>query len=315
MGAGQSQFDEMEEGIRKCTIVIIFLSDAYCKSPNCIREFLHAIKHSKFLIIVLVPDRGPVYAEGPSSGWTGPGAEDKDWWKHANSCSSCRDPDTGDTFTWRALESFPPIDLRVAGGEKTRADDGNGIQEEEQLQGKAELEIIKRIQSRFHRGDHIQNTLEKSYSHWRKAALFDSFDATIDEPDSLRAEVLALFNSMDTNLDGIIDKTELISGFPQIDSMTADSLIAEVDTDADGGISFDELWTMIQDLAAASVRVQDTKTAEKRSEEAAASLYSSLSQKMTGLAHEGEAEAVAAAIKGVDAMQLPRRNGARNQRE
>jgi hypothetical protein len=70
MGAGQNQMKEMEEGIRKCTVVVIFISDAYCQSDNCIREFLHATRQSKYLIIVLVPGQG-------SSGWTGPGPEDK----------------------------------------------------------------------------------------------------------------------------------------------------------------------------------------------------------------------------------------------
>ena len=77
MGAGQNHIQEMEEGIRKCTVVVIYISDAYCKSPNCMREFLHATKHSKYLIIVLVPDHGPVSLGGPSSGWTGPGPDDK----------------------------------------------------------------------------------------------------------------------------------------------------------------------------------------------------------------------------------------------
>ena len=77
MGAGQNHIQEMEEGIRKCTVVVIFISDAYCKSANCKREFLHATKHGKHLITVLVPDYGPAYDGGPSSGWTGPGPDDK----------------------------------------------------------------------------------------------------------------------------------------------------------------------------------------------------------------------------------------------
>ncbi len=72
MGAGQNPRKEMEEGIRKCTVVVIFISDAYCKSGNCIREFLHATQHSKYLIIVLVPGEG-----SKGKGWTGPGPEDK----------------------------------------------------------------------------------------------------------------------------------------------------------------------------------------------------------------------------------------------
>jgi hypothetical protein len=76
MGAGQNLIQEMEEGIRKSTVVVIYISDAYCESRNCMREFLHATKQSKYLIIVLVPDHGPISPGGPSSGWTGPGPDD-----------------------------------------------------------------------------------------------------------------------------------------------------------------------------------------------------------------------------------------------
>ena len=77
MGAGQIHIQEIEEGIHKCTVVVVYISDAYCKSPNCMIVFLHATKHSKYLITVLVPDHGPVSLGGPSSGWTGPGPDDK----------------------------------------------------------------------------------------------------------------------------------------------------------------------------------------------------------------------------------------------
>lgn len=140
MGAGQSHLDEMQEGICKCTIVI-FISDHYCKSANSIREFLHATRHSKFLIVVSVPDRGPIYPDGPISGWTGPGHENKDYWKHAASCSSCKDPDTGSTFSWAALAPFEPIDLRIRDDELSREEQRDA---EEHLLKTAEREIVKR---------------------------------------------------------------------------------------------------------------------------------------------------------------------------
>jgi hypothetical protein len=65
------------------------------------------------------------------------------YWKHATSCSSCKNPDSGDTFSWAALEDFEPIDLRVKDGEATLT--------HEDLLKKAEEEIVERIQSRFHR--------------------------------------------------------------------------------------------------------------------------------------------------------------------
>ena len=147
MGAGQSVGAEMQQGVAKSTVVIIFLSDAYCSSGNCVREFLHAVKNSKFIIPVLVPNKGRT-ASGAASGWTGPGADDAQWWQHANSCSDCKDPDTGASFEWSALgkPAFGgPVDLRVA--------DGNAADLAE-----APLDVIvRRIQSRFHRGAHIQH--------------------------------------------------------------------------------------------------------------------------------------------------------------
>jgi hypothetical protein len=253
MGAGQNHLDEMKEGIRKCTVVVLFLSDAYCKSPNCVREFLHATRHCKFLIVVLVPDRGPIYPDGPRSGWTGPGPENKDYWKHAASCSSCKDPDTGAAFSWAALSSFEPIDLRVRDDQLAEEEQRDA---EERLLQAAEREIVKRIQSRFHRGEHIQNTLRKSYAHWRRFALFDSFTANADNLDNVQEEAISMFHALDTNQDGIINKEELLSGFPQIDEVTADLLFAEVDSDQDGGINFDELWDMIQNVASSSSRVK-----------------------------------------------------------
>jgi hypothetical protein len=174
------------------------------------------------------------------------------YWKHATSCSSCKNPDSGDTFSWAALAAFEPIDLRdaVKDGEATTTDD---------LLKKAEEEIVKKIQSRFHRGDHHHSILQQSYSHWRKAALFDSLTSDINNLEELKKEALALFDSIDLNKDSILSKDELLKAFPQLDEKTADLLIEEIDTDKDGHISFDELWTMIESLAAASAREQDLK--------------------------------------------------------
>eukprot|EP00961_Rhodomonas_salina_P034375 463240-Rhodomonas_salina.2 len=76
MGAGQNLKAEMEEGIRKCTVVVVFLSDAYVNSDNCKREFDHAVRMCKFLIPVLVPAARGGDTRFGSAGWTGPGGED-----------------------------------------------------------------------------------------------------------------------------------------------------------------------------------------------------------------------------------------------
>ena len=238
MGAGQSQFAEMEEGIRKCTVVLIFISDAYCGSDNCVREFLHATRHSKYLIPVLVPNCGPTRT-GPS-GWTGPGPGERDWWQHATKCSSCRDPDTGKPFSWSALGQFEPIDLRVEGDEANHA-------AQKRVSEACELEIVKRIQSRFHRGEHIDHTA-RMYSYWHKYALLDCLTASLDEPDRMLAEVAALFERLDTNKNGEINKAELLVGFPKLDDKTADMLIADADADGSGGVSLSELWDVVESV-------------------------------------------------------------------
>jgi len=101
MGAGMSVKAEMEQGVLKSTVVLIFISDAYCDSENCKRKFIHATKHSKFLIVCLTPSGGRTCTG--DSGWTDPGPEDEDWWHHATKMSSCKDPDTGKPFSWSSL--------------------------------------------------------------------------------------------------------------------------------------------------------------------------------------------------------------------
>ena len=244
MGAGQSHLEEMEEGIRKCTVVVIFISDAYCKSANCVREFLHASRHSKFLIVVLVPDSGPVYDNGPSSGWTGPGPEDKNWWEHAAKLSTCKDPDNPyKTFSWSTLAQFEPIDLRVS----------KDTLKEERVLETSTLEIITRVQARFHRGEHIRHT-DTMYTYWRKCAVLDSFSASAlaGDQEKMSREAVALFERLDVNEDKLIDRSELLRAFPQLEDKTADLMIEETDTDGDGRISFDEMWAMVQRLATAT---------------------------------------------------------------
>jgi hypothetical protein len=123
-----------------------------------------------------------------------------------------------------------PIDLRVQGGDKD---------EEDRAQKRAVLEVIKRIQSRFHRREHILHN-QRKYTEWKKSALLHSFTACIDEPEKLKAEAAVIFKTMDVNDSGTIDREELQKAFPQMDSNILDLLWAEIDTDKDECISFEE---------------------------------------------------------------------------
>jgi hypothetical protein len=143
MGYGEELVTAMREGVAECNIVICMISDAFCNSDNCIREFIHTANHSKYMIPLLVPDRGETRT-GPS-GWTGeytPG--DKDWWKHAQNICTAKDPDNpGNEIPWSYLASFTPVDLR---GEKY-GDDGSLDKN-----SPAEKEILQRVMGRFFRG-------------------------------------------------------------------------------------------------------------------------------------------------------------------
>ena len=239
----QSCKGDLQRFIAGCTVVLIFLSDAYCSSAICTREFLCATRTNKYLIPVLMPD-GAGHGNGLSSGWTGQfsGPEDKTWWHHAMVCSTCKDPDTGKMFSWSVLGQFSPIDGRALMGV-----------EDERWNDAVVPEIVKRIQSRFHRGEHIKH-MHKQYNMSRKKALLDTFTARDNEPQKLREEALALFQRLDADGSGEIDKSELLKGFPQLDDGTVDDLIADVDLDQDGNISFDELWSVIESLNQSSAQ-------------------------------------------------------------
>ncbi len=81
----------------------------------------------------------------------------------------------------------------------------------------------------------------------------------INNPEEWKREARALFDAIDLDKDSILRKDELLKAFPHLDAKTADLLIEEVDTDGDGGISFDELWGMMECIADGSVREQDLK--------------------------------------------------------
>ena len=140
MGAGDELIGEMRQGVAECDVVIIMLSDAFCNSPNCLREFIHTATLGKHVIPLLVPDKGETRC-GPS-GWSGlftPG--DPSWWKHAEKICTCQDPDKPERkIPWEYLAAFTPIDLRQ---EPLTQDgslhDGSG----------AENDIVVRLTSQF----------------------------------------------------------------------------------------------------------------------------------------------------------------------
>ena len=148
MGFGEELITEMREGVTGCEIVILMISDAFCNSANCLREFVHTANNRKYIVPLLVPDKGETRT-GPS-GWTGeyePG--DKAWWTHAVRICTCKDPDAPEkAIPWSYLAAFSPIDLR---GEKLEKD--GSLPDDSD----PENEIITRIMSRFFRSQKSSN--------------------------------------------------------------------------------------------------------------------------------------------------------------
>jgi len=140
------------------------MSDAYCHTDNCIRDFLSAISHYKYIIPVFAPDQGKdieVNGKRVSTGWTGPA--DEDWWQHCRRISPCLHPETGRKFSWAGLSQFKPIDLRSSSSSA-----------EVEL-----LEVVRRVYSRLHRGEYVQYEAEVRYGHLIKRGALCCFDNDI----------------------------------------------------------------------------------------------------------------------------------------
>lgn len=99
MGGGDDHFKAMRDGIQKAKVVVVFLSERYLHSANCITEFVHAIRSLKHVIPVLLED------------WQG---SSKKWSDRCRSCmrGAAREPDriALNSFDWSRCQSFaPPI--------------------------------------------------------------------------------------------------------------------------------------------------------------------------------------------------------------
>ena len=200
---------------------------------------------------------------GPSSGWTGPGGEERDWWLHASTHSLSSDPHSGKAIDWSALSLFSPVDMRSC------------RLEEKSSQQDALHEIARRLQNRFHRSSLAQRQLEGRYKTWRKIALLQrlrSFTAA-SEVDVLALEARKLFDALDTDADGKISESELAcwglygtaatdkaeqaegsgarsTDFPPIDEMTINDLMSECDVNKEGSVCFEEIWHVLEEAHA-----------------------------------------------------------------
>jgi len=215
MGFGESHTDAMCDGISKATVVVIFLSDAYVNSHNCQREFLHAVRKSKYIVPVLIaPERPDI--DDPSSdsrskqhhldsGWTGayPVDPNKNWWHHILKVipdGVQSDPDdASQTIDWSLLGRFLPIDMRHTASQEPDSAE--------------ELTLIKKIMSRFHRGNDIDHGTKIKYAEWKHdqnvmAQLLKGFGN--DDIHSLNKNTIEMFEQIDSDKSGTIDVDEIL---------------------------------------------------------------------------------------------------------
>lgn len=76
--------EALKESIARCTVFVVFLSDAYINAPHCQREYLAAVRSGKFMVPVLLPPHANPDG-GPDCGWNGPrDARFGDWWRDAD---------------------------------------------------------------------------------------------------------------------------------------------------------------------------------------------------------------------------------------
>jgi hypothetical protein len=179
--------EALKEAIARCTVFVVFLSDAYINAPHCQREFLAAVRSGKFVVPVLLPPHANPDG-GPDCGWKGPrDVRFGDWWRDADEviaslllpllfcscrphgsaflvvhssdlfllyilqrCRSNRDPDTGIPFNYSALSNFTPVDMR----------DFKQIQKPSSFPLK---ELTRQVISRFHRGEHVEHQTKTQY--------------------------------------------------------------------------------------------------------------------------------------------------------
>jgi hypothetical protein len=92
-------------------IVLVLLSDAYVQSPTCREEFRAAVRSCLPLVPILMPCTASQDSNlnNASTRWTGPGPEDKQYWRHAaDMCQAM--PMGAETATdWAFLEHFKPL--------------------------------------------------------------------------------------------------------------------------------------------------------------------------------------------------------------
>lgn len=142
---GQDHLKEIQDGVVRATVVVVFLTDGYVLSPNCNKEYHTAISNGKFLIPVLL------------DGWSDTtNSHSSLWWEHACKLWEQRKQQVGsakvieEVVDWEGMRGYTPVDMRKLSQEE------------------GEREVVKRILERFHKGSESMVKMPRGRRKWRK---------------------------------------------------------------------------------------------------------------------------------------------------
>jgi hypothetical protein len=117
--SNRSMESEALSRIEDARVVLVLLSDAYVRSPTCRAELRAAVGCCLPLVPILMPcAAGGQGGADACMGWTGPGPDDRQYWRHAADMCRRMPVGAGEGATdWAFLERFTPLLLAQAPGD------------------------------------------------------------------------------------------------------------------------------------------------------------------------------------------------------
>ena len=219
------------QAISSCTIFVALLSDSYCRSSRCRREFEQAVARGRQIVPVLLPHIGMPGEQASGEGsvaWTGPSG--LDWWHHALDIARTAKAKIGlYPISWTVLEHFEPLNLTH--------DLRSVSQRSHNL-----IDIAKTVSAHLGSED-SKMAVEGRYKIWtgQKMLVFAqeirvlSFEteAMRLKRSRLHVESVVLFRTLDVTQCGLLTRDGLLRGLALFDIQVSESKIDSVLAKAD----------------------------------------------------------------------------------
>ena len=166
--SNRSRGAEALSRIEDARVVLVLLSDAYVRSPTCRAELRAAAGCCLPLVPILMPRAaGGQGGADACTGWTGPGPDDRQYWRHA--ADMCRRLPVGAdeaATDWAFLERFAPLLPAQAPGQAHAS-----------LAGLS-AEVAGRVDARLHRPGRVESYSDFSMLGVRLSFFRHFVDAT-----------------------------------------------------------------------------------------------------------------------------------------